>query len=129
MKTENYKELKNELISKSSEDSIHFPGVSTVARNTLGKSGEVIIGLLLIILIEATLVSQISRAGSMLTMMTNTGNGNYKLGCALSSISIALLVFGPKRRGVQFASKMNSFLTVGFLLSTLGVFSCGAFPA
>ena len=50
---------------------------------------------------------------------------NYKLGCALSSISIALLVFGPKRRGVEFASRMNSFLTGGFLLSTFCVFACG----
>jgi hypothetical protein len=49
---------------------------------------------------------------------------NYKLGCAISSISIAILVFGPKSQGINFASKMNSALTIGFLLSTFGVFAC-----
>ncbi len=95
------------------------PGVSSVAGNVFGRIGEFIVGLLLTILIEATLVSQISRAGLMMY------NDNYKLGCALSSLSIALLVFGPKHRGVEFASNMNSILTIGFLCSVAGVFGCG----
>lgn len=95
------------------------PGVSSVAGNVFGRMGQLIVGLLLTILIEATLVSQISRAGLM------THKDNYKLGCALSSLSIALLVFGPKHRGVEFASNMNSILTIGFLCSVAGVFGCG----
>ena len=96
------------------------PGVSTVARNMYGKNGEIFVAALLIILMEATLVSQISKAGSLIF-----GGQHYIIGCVLSSISIALLVFGPKRRGVEFASQMNSYLTFGFLASVLGVFVCG----
>ena len=98
------------------------PGVSTIAFNAFGKTGQLIVGILLTILIEATLVSQISRAG---LMMFDGQNANYKLGCTLSSIFTAMIVFGPKGRGIQFATKMNSMFTIGFLLSIVGIFGFG----
>mmetsp|Transcript_26332 Transcript_26332/g.32454 ORF Transcript_26332/g.32454 Transcript_26332/m.32454 type:complete len:622 (+) Transcript_26332:76-1941(+) len=100
-------------------DTNSIPGVSVAAaaRKVFGKTGEVVIGLLLFILIEATLVSQISRAGLMFPQ-------KYRISCIFSAISIAILVFGPKG-GTQFASKANSFLTTGFILSAMAVFRYG----
>jgi len=92
------------------------PGVAGAANSVFGKKGEIAIGILLTILIEATLVSQISRAGMLFA--------NYRLGCLVSTASIAALVFGPKS-GIMFASKANAALTSLFLLSTLSVFGCG----
>lgn len=110
----------NTKSSEQTQSELKNPGVSTVARYMYGKKGEIFVAALLIILMEATLVSQISKAGSLIF-----GGQHYIMGCVLSSISIALLVFGPKRRGVEFASQMNSYLTFGFLASVLGVFLCG----
>jgi hypothetical protein len=99
-------------------DTSSSPGITAVARKVFGRTGETIIGLLLVILIEATLVSQISRAGLMFA-------DHYKIACAISSISIAALVFGPKKSGIQVATKANSFLTTCFLLSAAAVFASG----
>ncbi len=91
-------------------------GVAAIAKSAFGVKGEVFVGVLLAILIEATLVSQISRAGMMFS--------NYRFGCLVSALSIALVVFGPNS-GVGFASKANAALTSAFLISALTVFGCG----
>lgn len=93
------------------------PGVTAVVKSIYGTKGEVAVGILLTILIEATLVSQISRAGMLFS--------NYQLGCFISALSVALLVFGPARSGILFASKANAVLTCVFVLATLSVFGVG----
>jgi tyrosine-specific transport protein len=91
-------------------------GVAATAKSVFGIKGEVTIGVLLAVLIQATLVSQISRAGMMFP--------NYRAGCLISALSIAAVVFGP-RSGIIFASKANAVLTSLFLLSAMSVFGCG----
>jgi len=98
------------------EDGDGGGGVAAIAKSAFGVKGEVFVGVLLAILIEATLVSQISRAGMMFA--------NYRFGCLFSALSIALVVFGPNS-GVGFASKANAALTSAFLISALTVFGCG----
>ena len=111
---------KNKISINNEKKQNITPGVASVGRHVFGRVGEVLIGILLTIIIEATLVSQISRAG-----LTLFNGQSYKIACAMSSISVALIVFGPKQGGLQFASKMNSLLTFGFLLSIFAVFTCG----
>lgn len=91
-------------------------GFAATAKSVFGSEGEIAISILLIILIEATLVSQISRAGMMFP--------NYRAGCLLSAVSIAAVVFVP-RSGIVFASKANAAMTSIFLLSALSVFRFG----
>lgn len=90
--------------------------IAATAKSIFGTKGEVFFGALLAILIQATLVSQISRAGMMFP--------NYRLGCLVSAISISGVVFGPKS-GIVFASKANALLTSLFLLSCAAVFGRG----
>jgi len=92
------------------------PGVAGAAKSVFGLKGEITIGILLVVLLQATLVAQISRAGMLFS--------NYRMGCIASAFSIAALVFGPKD-GIYFASKANAVLTLLFILSTFSVFGCG----
>ena len=94
------------------------PGITAVARLVLGERFELLVGILLTILIEATLVSQISRAGMLF-------QNNYQVGCWLSALSISLVVFGPKS-GLAFATKANSVLTTLFIISCITVFGIGS---
>lgn len=87
-------------------------GIAGAAKSVFGKKGEIVIGILLTILFEATLVSQISRPGMLFA--------NHRLGCLVSAASIAALVFGPKS-GIMFASKANAALTSLFLPSKLSM--------
>ena len=106
-----------ECIKRSRRRSNDEPGISAVAKSVFGSNGEVFVGCLLAILIEATLVSQISRAGMLFP--------NYSMGCIISALSVAMIVFYPKS-GVKFASQANSILTSIFLISTLTVFALGS---
>ena len=106
-----------ECLLRTKSKDIPQPGVAAATKSTFGVIGERMIGILLTILIEATLVSQISRAGLMYPPM-------YRVTCAVAAISIAAVVFLPQK-GVQFASNANSLLTGGFLLSALAVFGFG----
>jgi len=94
------------------------PGVAATAQSVFGMKGEVAIGILLTVLIQATLVSQISRAGMLFS------SSYYRVGCIVSSFSVAAIVFGPKS-GINFAAKANSVLTTLFILSCVSVFGCG----
>ena len=91
-------------------------GVAGAAKSVFGLKGEIATGILLVVLIQATLVAQISRAGMLFS--------NYRMGCIASAFSIAALVFGP-RSGIYFASKANAVLTLLFILSAFSVFGCG----
>lgn len=106
-----------ECIKRSRRKSNNEPGISAVAKSVFGPNGEVFVGCLLALLIEATLVSQISRAGMLFP--------NYCIGCIISALSVAMVVFYPKS-GVKFASQANSILTSIFLISTLTVFAIGS---
>jgi tyrosine-specific transport protein len=65
------------------------PGIAATAKSTFGRRGEAVAVLLLVILTQATLVSQISRAGSLLFPPRY-----YAVGCAITACSVAALVFG-----------------------------------
>ena len=54
-------------------------GVAAAARKAFGRKGEVAAAVLLLVIVEATLVSQLSRAGSLIAPMFH---GSYRLGCA-----------------------------------------------
>ena len=90
--------------------------ITATAKSIFGFRGEVLSGTLLTLVIQATLVSQISRAGIMFS--------NYKFGCIISALSIAMVVFGPKS-GIIFASRANAMLTSLFLFSCMTVFGFG----
>lgn len=105
-----------ECINRAKIDSEVPPTIASISRTAFGSKGEAAIGILLTILIQATLVSQIARAGMLFF--------NYRLGCLASAFSIAALVFAP-RSGVRMAANANAGLTTLFLLSCISVFSIG----
>jgi len=92
------------------------PGIGAAAKSVFGVKGETIVVLLLVILMEATLVSQISRAGALFP--------NYRMGCTAVSLSVAALVFGPK--GTRASTAVNSILTVVFMALSVVLFAAGA---
>ena len=95
------------------------PSISSIANSTLGKTGENITRFLIMLIIQATLVSQISRAGTLLYP------NQYAIGCALSAVSIALLVFGPsKGKGFLWSTQINSIMLWLFLASAGWVGVC-----
>jgi tyrosine-specific transport protein len=98
------------------------PGMAAAARATFGVTGERIVTLLLFLVVEATLVSQISRAGMMLSTSL------YRMGCSLAAISVGAVVFGPRlqSRRESIATSLNSVLmlilcAMAVLLFTLGL--------
>ena len=103
------------------------PGIAAAARSAFGSWGSIATASLLTILTEATLVSQISRAGSLLDLVVGGGGGGglYRAGCAAASLSVAAVAFGP-RNGLEVASGINSALTVAFLISAAWLFGAGA---
>lgn len=98
------------------KDNIQHPGIGAAAKSVFGVKGETIVVLLLVLLTEATLVSQISRAGSLFP--------NYRIGCTAVSLSVAAVVFGPK--GTQVSTAINSILTMAFVVLSVVLFSAGA---
>jgi len=104
------------------------PGISAAAQSAFGDRRKTAIALLLVVLTEATLVSQIARAGILFSGPPASSSSwmslSYPLACALSSLSAAYLVFGT-RRGLKFASESNSILTTLFLVSAVAVAAKG----
>jgi tyrosine-specific transport protein len=82
------------------------PGIATAAKAAFGIAGERAITLLLVVVVEATLVSQISRAG----MMFNPSL--YRVGCSLAAMSVGAIVFGPRTssRRISVTTSLNSAL-------------------
>ncbi len=94
------------------------PGMATAAKAAFGSVGEVAIIGLLVVVVEATLVSQISRAGAMMS--------SYRIGCSLAALSVGAVVFGPstaKREGIT--TSLNSLLTVIFCCMAVLLFVVG----
>jgi amino acid permease len=104
--------------------------MAAAARTALGRTGEVAVVILLATLIEATLVSQISRAGALFPT-TTTGGGvlasttsTYRLGCCAVSLGVAGLVF-PKRMQ-SLVPTVNSILTMIFCIMAVILFGAAA---
>lgn len=97
------------------------PGVAAAARATFGKTGEYLITFLLVLVVEATLISQISRAGMMFPPSL------YRVGCSLAALSVATVIFGPgsKNQRENIATSLNSILTVVFFTMAILLFVLG----
>ena len=102
---------------KGNDGSETLPGIAAAAKSAFGTVGETIIVLLLVLLTEATLVSQISRAGALFS--------KYRWGCATVALSVASIVFGP-RQGTKLSAYVNSALTIVFVIMAANLFSTGA---
>ena len=101
-----------------------FPGMPAVAKAAFGTLGERVVTVLLVLVVEATLVSQISRAGAMVSSSSAAG---YRIGCAIASLSVAGIVFGPSlaSRREQVTTSLNSVLTVVFCAMAVLLFVMG----
>lgn len=127
----------NSSLSPSSPK--EYSGIAKVASSVFGIYGERFVSFLLVLVVEATLVSQLSRAGSLLSSSVNI---SYRVGCAVSAFSVALIVFGPQlftlfsstklkssspeSSGLEITSVINSILTSVFFLCAIWLFVCGA---
>eukprot|EP00613_Pedinella_sp_CCMP2098_P076872 CAMPEP_0171961592 /NCGR_PEP_ID=MMETSP0993-20121228/163657_1 /TAXON_ID=483369 /ORGANISM="non described non described, Strain CCMP2098" /LENGTH=573 /DNA_ID=CAMNT_0012609687 /DNA_START=116 /DNA_END=1834 /DNA_ORIENTATION=- len=137
--------------SSASEDAVSLVsandvGMPSVARKALGPLGAVAITLLLVALTQATLVSQISKAGIILgplarfgcagkgaswaaggaAMSTASagvsgGLASYRAACAVVALGFGFLVFGS-----TLATRANSLLSAAFGLSAVALFAAGA---
>ena len=119
-------------------------GIPSLARYALGSIGSFISTALLVILMESTLVSQISRAGSLLAqngflsdIFGECGDMfQYRMGCAVASIAGVALSFGGKKKTSSdenvepskrsLATDANALLTSTFLLSAVLLFKAGS---
>lgn len=96
-----------------------IPGMPAATKLAFGTWGERAILGLLVLLVEATLVSQISRAGAMVSR-------SYRIGCAVASFSMAAIVFGPNvTQREQITTSLNSILTVVFCSMAVLLFVTG----
>lgn len=106
-------------------------GLPSIARRALGGWGEKAVSSLLVILTMTTLVSQISKAGTMVapafsscTSTSSLGNlGSYRAACVTAALSLGALVFAG---GVTTAARVNVVLTGVFALSGAVLFTVGA---
>jgi len=111
--------------SSSSLSSSSSPGIVSVANQIFGTNGKFITVFLLALLMEATLVSQISRAGTLLLPLSSSFlSSSYKMNCAAVSISIASLVF---TQSSKVTASINSILTFLFCTMAILLFGVG-FP-
>jgi tyrosine-specific transport protein len=90
-------------------------GIPSLARYALGPGGSILATALLIVLTEATLVSQLSRAGSLFadssgSVTVGASMGRYRTGCVLSATVGAILSFfgGGRRTNSNGAGRSTS---------------------
>jgi hypothetical protein len=102
-------------------DSVSYPGMTAAAKSAFGVIGESAVGVLLLLLLQATLVSQISRAGALFT--SSSISSSYRVGCAATAMSVAAVVFGSPR---VVATTANSLLTVIFVAMAVVLFGVGS---
>jgi tyrosine-specific transport protein len=102
-------------------DSEFYPGMTAAAKSAFGVIGESAVGVLLVLLLQATLVSQISRAGALFT--SSSISSSYRVGCAATAMSVAAVVFGSPR---VVATTANSLLTVIFVAMAVVLFGVGS---
>ena len=80
-------------------------GITAVAGDVFGQLGRVVITMLIVVLTKATIVSQISKAGTILSpyigplataaaaVSGGGGHATYVMGCAATTMLMALVVF------------------------------------
>ena len=109
------------------------PGIAAAAKSAMGEMGEAAVFLLLVLLTEATLVSQISRAGTLLFPQTGVCQ-YYRIVCSIVALSVAAKVDGPSSSSSdgststirKFIPTMNSLLTIIFCIMAIVLFGAGA---
>ena len=119
---EEEEEEEEEEDDDATTNTVLSPGMAAAARHTFGKVGEVVCTLLLVTVVEATLVSQISRAGLMLQ-----NPSLYRYGCAFAALSMGAIVFGPTcvDRRERITTLLNSVMTGIFSIMAVLLFLCG----
>ena len=120
-------EIKNE----QEENNIEHFGIVYVIQKTLGTKISTISSILLFMLLEATLVAQLSRAGNIYSSYIQQSSAlnfdifesssssflnlfNYRIGCIIATIIGTLVTF---TFGKNFASNINAILTSLFIIS------------
>lgn len=103
---------------RQSDETSTSAGIAATARFAFGPIGESFTVALLVLLVEATLVSQLSRAGSLLF------RDQYRFGVAATALSMAALVFGSKNN--KIIANLNSALTAIFVAMAVSLFASGA---
>jgi tyrosine-specific transport protein len=106
-------------------------GLPSIARRALGGWGETAVSSLLVVLTMTTLVSQISKAGTMaapafspsLSTFSLGNLGSYRAACATAALSFGALVFAG---GVTTAARVNVLLAGVFAVSGAVLFTVGA---
>lgn len=89
-----------------------------MAQHVLGAGGPTLF--LLVVLTEATLVSQLARAG-ILFAAGDSSVIKYQMGCALAAVTGAILALGNNK----VANNSNAFLTTLFLGAAILLFQAG----
>jgi tyrosine-specific transport protein len=118
--------------SNTKNDSI---GIPKTAQTALGQKGSRIATVLLVSLTISTLVSQLSRAGSLFASQLDGSLFQYRVGCILAALlGITVTYKGATQEidgttavpstasATSFADKFNAVLTVIFLSSALLLF-------
>ncbi|CAM9158142.1 unnamed protein product, partial [Phaeothamnion confervicola] len=102
--------------------------VFTMARETLGDAAASILGLAFFFLLSSTLVAQVAKAGSMLSLSAAAVTGLPPLpqaaGCAAATAALGALVFFARARVVD---AVNEALTLG-LFACFGMLAAAAAP-
>ncbi|CAE8630845.1 unnamed protein product [Polarella glacialis] len=100
------------------------PGVAvsynSLARDAFGMPGAACVGVLFLILALATLVSQLAKAGQMLSPALGVPHHVACAICAGSLSAFTLLVPG------QVVAAVSAVLTIGFSAASAGLFAAGA---
>ena len=146
-----HKERQTQHTTTISSDKMKVIGIPSLVHHGIGQRGSFVATVLLILVTEATLVSQLSRAGSLLA-----GTGNllqYRIGCILAGTIGAILSLGgsSRRHGKtqsqsqsqsqsqqsfeltpsrqlpnRLATDVNAILTIIFLASAILLFQTGS---
>lgn len=140
-----HKERQTQQYTSTSFSLDEVIGIPSLVHHTLGPQGSFVTTALLILVTEATLVSQLSRAGSLLA-----GTGTlmkYRFGCILAGTVGAILSLGgtshrhgqtqsqsqqdvkttPSQQPTNhLAANANAILTIIFLVSAILVFQTGS---
>ena len=120
-------------------------GIPRVAQAALGTRGAATASVLLTVLTQATLVSQLSRAGSLWADTTAFSDSSssmlsYRVGCSLAALVGAIFSFGGNKRNStnnnvtndndstetrSLATTVNAILTAIFLFFVILLFQAG----
>ena len=110
-----HEEKKNKSLSQ--REATSSTGLLAVSSSVFGRKTNIIVASMMICLLNSILVIQISRVGLLFPT-------NYRLATVTAVMSLSALVFGTDK-GISFASKSNSILTILFCLSASALFGTG----